>query len=46
MTEIILLIVCSVCFGVGGYMFGCVKFLYQLQKVFPDLYEELKRRCC
>lgn len=28
-----------------GYAIGWIRNLWQLQKAFPDLYAELKRRC-
>ena len=31
--------------GVGGYVIGWLKNLNDIRMAFPDLYEEIKRRC-
>lgn len=39
------LIAFSVGFGLIGYTVGWMRNMWQIYKYFPDLYEEMKRRC-
>lgn len=43
--EVVRLIVFSVCFCLIGYIVGWMRNLWQIRQCFPDLYEEMKRRC-
>lgn len=43
--EIVRLIVFSISFGVIGYIVGWLRNLWQIRQCFPDLYDEMKRRC-
>lgn len=44
-TETVGLVLLSVGFGLIGYGVGWLRNLWQIRKCFPDLYDELKRRC-
>lgn len=43
--ETVRLIAFSVGFCFIGYIVGWLRNLWQIRKCFPDLYDELKRRC-
>ena len=43
--EIVRLIVFSAGFFFIGYIVGWLRDLWQIRQCFPDLYEEMKRRC-
>ena len=43
--ETVRLIVFSLFFFFVGYIVGWMRNLWQIRKLFPDLYEEMKRRC-
>lgn len=45
MFEIVRLIVFSLCFFGIGYIVGWMRNLWQIKVAFPDLYDEMKRRC-
>lgn len=43
--DTVRLIVFSIIFCFIGYIIGFMRNLWMLKKAFPDLYDELKRRC-
>lgn len=43
--EAVRLIVFSVVFFLIGHIVGWLRNMGQIRKCFPDLYEEMKRRC-
>ena len=43
--EAVRLIVFSICFCFIGYIVGWTRNMWQIYKCFPDLFEEMKRRC-
>lgn len=45
MFETARLIVFSICFYFIGYIVGWTRNMWQIYKCFPDLFEEMKRRC-
>lgn len=44
-VETARLIAFSLGFGAIGYIVGWMRILWQIYKCFPDLYDEMKRRC-
>lgn len=44
-VETARLIAFSLGFGAIGYIVGGMRVMWQIYKYFPDLYDEMKRRC-